>query len=96
MRKIIALVLAVAFLVSPIAMSVAKAEKNTGAATVLSAVMPGTGEWYNNGWQGGFPWGECVVGYICFCFKLTSMMDAANGNTDTNMMRFDFWSAPTK
>jgi hypothetical protein len=90
-----AVVLALVFLVSPIAMSVANAEKNTGAAAVLSSVMPGTGEWYNNGWQGSFPFGECIVGYICFFFQLSSVMDAANGNTDTGM-RFNFWSAPIK
>jgi hypothetical protein len=95
MRKIIAIVLALAFLVSPIAMNVAQAEKDPAAAAILSAVMTGTGEWYNNGWQGSFPWAECVVGYICFCFKLTSIMDAANGNTDMGM-RYDFWTAPIK
>lgn len=95
MRKTMAVVLALVFLVSPIAMSVANAEKNTGAAAVLSSVMPGTGEWYNNGWQGSFPFGECIVGYICFFFQLSSVMDAANGNTDTGM-RFNFWSAPIK
>lgn len=96
MKKGIALVLALAFLVSPIAMSVAQAEKDAGAAAFLSAVMPGVGEWYNSGWQGGFPFGECVVGYICFCFQLSSVMDAANGSADTSAMRFDFWTAPIK
>ena len=95
MRKIIVVVLALVFLVSPIAMSVARAEKSAGAAVVLSAVMPGTGEWYNNGWQGSFPFGECIVGYVCFCFQLSSIMDAANGNTDMGM-RYDFWTAPIK
>lgn len=96
MRKFMAVVLALVFLVSPIAASVAQAEKDAGAAALLSAAMPGTGEWYNSGWQGSFPWGECVVGYICFCFQLSSVLDAANGNTDVSAMRFDFWTAPAK
>ena len=95
MRKTIAVVLALVFLVSPIAMSVAQAEKSTAAAAILSSTMPGVGEWYNNGWQGSFPWGECVIGSICFCFRLSSVMDAANGNGDMNM-RLDFWTAPIK
>ncbi len=95
MRKLVVVLLAVAFLCSPVRMSAVRAETNPGAAAVLSAVMPGSGEWYNSGWQGTFPWGECIVGYICFCFHWASVLDAANGNTDTGM-RFDFWTAPAK
>ena len=95
MKKLMLVALAVVFLCSPVLVGSARAEKNAGAAVVLSAIMPGAGEWYNNGWQGSFPWVECVVGHICFCFQLTSVLDAANGNTDTNL-RLDFWSAPTK
>ncbi|MFH0909757.1 MAG: hypothetical protein V1929_13440 [bacterium] len=93
MRKFVAVALVLVFLVAPVA-SLA-AERNTGAATVLSLVMPGTGEWYNNGWQGSFPWAECVIGHICFCFTLSSAIDAANGNTDIGL-RPDFWTAPSK
>ena len=95
MRKALVVLLAVAFMLSPVLVNSVRAEKNAGAATVLSLVMPGAGEWYNNGWQGSFPWGECVVGHICFCFQFASALDAANGAADTNM-RFDFWTAPAK
>jgi len=95
MKKLILVVLAFAFLCSPVLVGAVRAEKNAGAAAILSAVMPGVGEWYNGGWQGSFPWAECIVGHICFCFNLSSIMDAANGNTDQNM-RFDFWSAPIR
>jgi len=69
--------------------------KDAGAAAILSAIMPGTGEWYNSNWQGSFPWGECILGHICFCIQLSSIMDAANGNTGSDL-RIDFWSAPAK
>jgi len=95
MKKLIALVLVCAFICSPVVVHSARAERSAGAAAILSAVLPGAGEWYNSGWQGPFPWGECIVGAICFCFQLSSVMDAANGNTDTGM-RFDFWTAPVK
>jgi len=68
---------------------------DAGAATILSAVLPGCGEWYNRGWKGGFPFVECIGGHICFCITLSSMMDAANGNSD-DALRIDFWSAPAK
>jgi len=88
--------LAVVMIIAALAGSVTSASaKDAGAATLLSAVMPGTGEWYNNDWKGSFPFAECVVGYICFCVQLSSIMDAANGNTDSGL-RIDFWSAPVK
>jgi hypothetical protein len=31
----------------------------------FSKMLPGTGEWYNRNFEGGFPWGECILGYIC-------------------------------
>jgi hypothetical protein len=77
------------------ALAVPAMAADQGAAAILSAVMPGTGEWYNNNWKGAFPWGECILGHICPCVQLTSIMDAANGNTDLNL-RIDFWSAPTR
>jgi hypothetical protein len=66
---------------------------DAGGAAIISAVLPGCGEWYNRGWKGGFPWAECVVGHICCLFQLSSVMDAVNGNTDEGL-RLDFWSAP--
>jgi hypothetical protein len=68
---------------------------DAGGAAILSAVMPGCGEWYNRGWKGSFPLVECVVGHICCLFQLSSMMDAVNGNTDEGL-RLDFWSVPSK
>jgi hypothetical protein len=68
---------------------------DAGAAGLLSVIMPGAGEWYNNGWQGSFPWGECIVGHICFLVQISSVLDAVNGNADGNL-RIDFWSAPAK
>lgn len=88
--------LAVVMIIAALAGSVTTASaKDAGAAALLSAVMPGTGEWYNNDWKGSFPWGECIVGHICFCVQLSSIMDAANSNTDSGL-RIDFWSAPIK
>ena len=66
---------------------------DAGAAAILSIVVPGAGEWYNSGFQGSFPWGECIVGKICCFFQLSSIFDAAAGDASTDM-RFDFWSAP--
>lgn len=68
---------------------------DAGAAGLLSIVLPGAGEWYNRGWQGDFPWGECIVGNICQLPRFASLIDAVNGNNNENM-RFDFWSVPTK
>ncbi len=95
MRKLIVGVLLVALMFSPGLMRTVRAEKNAGAATILSLILPGAGEWYNSGYSGAFPWGECIIGHICFCFQLSSAFDAANGNTDTNI-RFDFWTPPRK
>jgi len=62
-----------------------------GAAGLLSAVMPGAGEWYNRGFRGGFPWGECIVGYVCFLAHWSSIIDAVNGDSGENL-RVNFWS----
>jgi hypothetical protein len=94
MKKVLLIALVFAFLCMPVLVNTARAEKNASAA-LLSAIMPGTGEWFNSGWNSEFPWVECVVGHICFCFQLSSILDAANGNVDTGM-RLDFWSAPVK
>lgn len=69
--------------------------KDAGAAALLSAVLPGAGEWYNSNWQGSFPWGTCILGHICPCIGFSSILDAANGNTSPDI-RIDFWTAPSK
>lgn len=63
------------------------------AAIVLSASMSGVGEWYNAGFSGGFPLVECILGSICPCIALSSIIDAAAGKTD-DAVRFDFWASP--
>jgi len=70
-----------------------KKPKDAGAAAVLSAMMGGVGEWYNSDFEGGFPWGECIVGYICCFVRLASAIDAADGVKDPGM-RLAFWSNP--
>jgi hypothetical protein len=94
MKKWLAIVMIVAALTGSVTTATA-ASKDSGAAALLSLVMPGTGEWYNNDWKGSFPFGECIIGHICFCIQLSSALDAANGNTDSGL-RIDFWSAPVK
>jgi hypothetical protein len=63
------------------------------AAIVLSYSLPGVGEWYNAGFSGGFPLVECILGNICICIRLASVLDAAAGRTDDGI-RFDFWASP--
>jgi hypothetical protein len=94
LKKVIILFVAAIMLVVPVAANVAVAA-DAGAATTLSWAMGGAGEWYNNGFRGSFPWGECIVGYICCLVRLASMADAAAGKTDTKM-RLDFWTPPSK
>lgn len=92
MKKALILVVAVMLLVTPVlAMA---STRDAGAAAVLSGYMGGAGEWYNNDFRGGFPWGECIVGYICCLVRISSVVDAAAGKTNTDM-RLDFWSAPS-
>ncbi|HEY9766183.1 MAG TPA: hypothetical protein V6C82_07445 [Chroococcales cyanobacterium] len=66
---------------------------NTATALLLSSMMPGLGESYLSGWKNGWPIAECIVGNVCFFFRISSMIDAASGNSDESM-RFDFWSLP--
>lgn len=77
----------------PISRKASAAEGNACAA-VLSCVMPGTGEWLNADWEGNFPWGECILGYICFFIHYSSVLDAAAGNAEMNAIRLGFWSTP--
>jgi len=95
MKKTVALFLVVLFLLTGISVPSVRAAQDAGAAAILSAMLPGVGEWYNRGWRGSYPWGECILGYICCLVQISSVMDAANGNTDEGI-RIDFWSAPVK
>lgn len=91
--KIFLLAVIVALLIMAPVASMAASAKDPGAAAVLSICLAGMGEWYNSDFKGDFPWGECIVGYICPCVKISSVIDAAAGKSDTNM-RLDFWSNP--
>lgn len=71
----------------------AEAAGDDVAAIILSYSMPGVGEWYNAGFSGGFPLVECLLGNICFCIRIASVVDAAAGRTDDGI-RFDFWASP--
>lgn len=92
MKKAIAIVMLLAVLFAP---SMSMAVKDPAAAGLLSAIMPGCGEWYNKDWNGQFPWGECVIGNICCLFHFSSILDAVNGAT-SDTLRLDFWSVPGK
>jgi hypothetical protein len=92
MKKVLVLLVAALLLMTPVFANVAGAA-DAGAAALLSRTMAGTGEWYNNGFRGSFPWGECIVGYICCLVTGSSMFDAAAGKTNTEM-RLDFWTPP--
>lgn len=95
MKKAVGIALACIMVLAVVAAGTAQAAPDAGAATVLSAVLPGVGEWYNNDFKGAFPFGECIVGKICCLVNLSSLIDAANGNADTKV-RIDFWSSPKK
>lgn len=71
----------------------AQAGNDDVAAIILSSAFSGAGEWYNAGFSGGFPLAECIVGLICPCVKIASVVDAAAGKTD-DAMRFNFWASP--
>jgi hypothetical protein len=94
MKKIVATVLLIALLATPVTTWAVKYEKSPLVAMILSMTMPGSGEWYNGDWKTPFPWAECILG-ICPCVMFSSVFDAINGNTDTNL-RIDFWTAPAK
>jgi hypothetical protein len=69
-----------------------KYQKSDTTALLMSVFAPGAGEWYNSDFNGNFPLGECVVGQICFCFKISSIIDATAGDATNGKMRIDFWS----
>lgn len=92
MKRTIALAMVVGLLLT----SAVWAAPDSTTAGLLSAMMPGAGEWYNSNYRGPFPWGECIIGSIPICFPihLSSVFDAVSGKTDTNL-RIDFWTAPS-
>ncbi|OVE75209.1 hypothetical protein BVX97_05195 [bacterium E08(2017)] len=92
MKKVIVTCLVVVLACVCIAPAVEASD--AGAAVVLSAVLPGTGEWYNSGFQGSYPFTECICGVICPLVQLSSMFDAAAGKKTVDELRFDFWTAP--
>ncbi len=92
MKKVLLAVIVVLLVMAPVA-GMAASAKDPGAAAILSACLAGMGEWYNADFKTGYPWGECIVGYICPCVKIASIIDAAAGKSDT-AMRIDFWSDP--
>ena len=87
---LVCLVLFSVFAATP---AVAAAEKGGAGPAVLSFFLPGVGEWSNNDFQGSYPFAECLVGWICFPFMISSVVDAATGGADTDI-RFDFWTSP--
>jgi len=89
-----AILLAVTFMFQVSTPTTVKAA-DAGAAAAISIIAPGGGEWYNDGFQRSFPWVECIAGVICPCFRISSVVDAANGDV-TERIRLDFWSTPTK
>jgi len=94
MKKILAVAVVVilmagAFVItSPAAQ---KYQKSDITAFMMSAMMPGAGEWYNSDFKDNFPLGECILGSICFCVHFASMIDATAGDT-SDSIRIDFWS----
>jgi len=91
MKKILLAVIVTLLIMAPVASMAAP--KDPGAAAVLSLCLAGQGESYNADYKNGYNWGECIVGYICPCVHIASVMDAAAGKSDT-AMRIDFWSKP--
>jgi len=90
MKKIIAVIIIGIVLMT----SLVQAAPDPAAAGLLSAVFPGAGEWYNSNWQGSFPFGECIIGYICPLVQWSSIFDAVGGQNQ-EAIRIDFWTAPS-
>ena len=91
MKKIITIFALTLMLTTPILSKTAEARE--AGAGIISLVLPGSGEWYNSGFKGAFPWAECIIGKICCLVGLSSMFDAAAGKGNGDI-RLDFWSAP--
>jgi hypothetical protein len=96
-RRITAALCAITFALGmalgPAAQAKGDFEPDKGAAVVLSLMFSGAGEWYNSGFEGGFPLVECILGKICVCVAISSAFDAAAGKKG-DKMRINFWSAP--
>ncbi len=93
MKRLLAVLALGAIATGAVVSTPAQAGDDDVAAIILSSSLPGAGEWYNAGFSGGFPLVECIVGTICPCVRLASLIDAAAGKTDDGM-RFDFWASP--
>lgn len=94
-KQVVRVVSAVMVLAMMVVSSPLQAKETGGAApAILSFLLPGVGEWSNSDFQGSYPFGECIVGAICFPFWISSIIDASRGNTDRDM-RFEFWSSPS-
>ncbi len=99
MRKALIVTVALVLLAGMVAVpaqAAQKYQKSDLTALILSSSMAGVGEWYNSDFQGDFPIAECLVGCICPCVTLSSIIDATAGDTSNNEMRFDFWSSPKR
>lgn len=92
-RLAFASALALTLVPTPVDAQSRSAEPNDSTAVWLSLLLPGVGEWYNAGFQGGYPTVECITGQLCPCIRLASMLDAAARRTDDGI-RFDFWASP--
>lgn len=98
MKKFLVGAMAVLMLAGSLAMPVEAAQnyqKSDTTALLLSVLMPGTGEWYNRDFEGNFPLTECVVGKLCFCFGISSVVDATAGD-GSDTLRMEFWSGANR
>ena len=93
MQKAVIMTLVVAVMLLGVPKEQAQAAEPKRGSVVLSAVMPGTGEWLNRDFEGSFPFVECILGHICCFFMFSSALDAAAGDA-SEKIRFDFWSKP--
>ena len=80
MKRFAILVAAVAFMAAMWTPRSVQAGNDDVAAIILSSSLPGVGEWYRAGFSGGFPLIECIVGMICPCVHVASIIDAAAGD----------------
>jgi hypothetical protein len=92
MKKFFAVFAVIALLAVPITASRAEAREEV-VSLLLSAGLPGVGEWYNSGFSGNYPLAECILGYVCPCVWISSVVDAVDGKSNEKI-RFDFWTAP--
>ncbi|NQT86868.1 hypothetical protein HQ560_08900 [bacterium] len=93
MNKAIVMTLIAALILVGVPTEQVQAAEPKRGSVVLSAIMPGTGEWLNRDFEGSFPAVECILGYVCCFFTFSSALDAAAGDS-SEKIRFDFWSKP--